>query len=939
MAQNSIEIFDDTVLKLTVNQGTEKERSITTVGNFTMGELAFARDTGRLFVGDCSDGETLPTTTESGEINYTKGGILTGNRYLGIIDSKPLAESSNDGKGNSIPLNYENTTSVGISGIIEKAIIGAKKDALSDKPIGDGKFKKEMVVDGDDDGQKLAYRWNRNAEYNEQYDAYNGDILYDVYNNAIILFDKSITAMASEQGNIVDGEGHPYSDESGQYFIDNGKKIDKIEDKVNVKRRTPTLNLESTGSGKIASDRFPVYGEGYVIFRNIEPDNETLEFVHKDFDPATGEPKTDAKFSHNVLKIKDLPYDRLSGNFNPNHFVTDDGTNTISIKDELPWVTEIGTSAGVTSLTIPRKIAVKQSSDDENPDTFTIEKINSNISKSLLCVKKNSDGYTITTDSPVYSFKLGNGLTSTSGKQVNLGLNSVPTILLDTGTAGNAGYVDPFWVEEDSITPVLNGDSYSYTGQYAISGGLIMMEGEYEQNYSETAIDWISKYQSDKNTATNFLKKPIALVWTTATGSAGPLSINTQFYNGDHLYCLNNKIYSLTGESSSTSVKIFTSGAAATGKAPLDIDAASLSQTKNAYRHYSQVDYIMSEEDEKTPAKIKLNTNLFKLVEWQYNSETNETIINGAYTSDGVSNVVDEIKIGNLQLWKNNAKGSGYDSFHTVQAETEEGSTTTVYSIYTDATDIISNVYYKITYLPVVEEGETPVVKTIDLVKNGYVKFLQTLQFLSENGKWYVGPNKEYEVNKFYKCSDFTSGDLESFTPTSEADIKSKESVVLAIVDENYEDEEPYFLFYRLINCPENETYRTKEVQNDDYKVRIPMHAKNALVEVTVYKSSGEEEIGVFTANTFSALKTSFSGENTPYEHTTGEQPNIHTSGMLNAGENEAALAGIKASRYTNTIEVPIHHDEVTGKPYFVLRFGNINTNSYFIAKLIGYTL
>ena len=63
MAQNSIEIFDDTVLKLTVNQGTENERAVKTAGNFTMGELAFVRDTGRLFVGDCSDDETLPEGT------------------------------------------------------------------------------------------------------------------------------------------------------------------------------------------------------------------------------------------------------------------------------------------------------------------------------------------------------------------------------------------------------------------------------------------------------------------------------------------------------------------------------------------------------------------------------------------------------------------------------------------------------------------------------------------------------------------------------------------------------------------------------------------------------------------------------------------------------------------------------------------------------------
>lgn len=121
MAQNKIEIFDDSVLKLTVNQGTEEERSETTLGNFNMGELAFARDTGRLFVGDCSDDETVPTTLPDGTLNYTKGGILTGNRYLGLIDSKPLVVNENNGN----PLEYTKTTKVlGSSTKREKPMIG-----------------------------------------------------------------------------------------------------------------------------------------------------------------------------------------------------------------------------------------------------------------------------------------------------------------------------------------------------------------------------------------------------------------------------------------------------------------------------------------------------------------------------------------------------------------------------------------------------------------------------------------------------------------------------------------------------------------------------------------------------------------------------------------------------------------------------------------------
>ena len=101
MATNSIKIFDDTVIKLSVNQGLEPQRSTEILGNFTSGELAFTRDTGRLFVGDNSDGER-----EHAGIQETIGGTLVGNKYLGLVDSKPLVIFENNGE----PLSYEKET-------------------------------------------------------------------------------------------------------------------------------------------------------------------------------------------------------------------------------------------------------------------------------------------------------------------------------------------------------------------------------------------------------------------------------------------------------------------------------------------------------------------------------------------------------------------------------------------------------------------------------------------------------------------------------------------------------------------------------------------------------------------------------------------------------------------------------------------------------------
>ena len=76
-----------------------------------MGELAFTRDTARLFVGNYKN---LNNTKDSDKI---LGGSLVGNKYLGLIDSKPLTHYKLvDSSGGStdtcvyLPLNYETST-------------------------------------------------------------------------------------------------------------------------------------------------------------------------------------------------------------------------------------------------------------------------------------------------------------------------------------------------------------------------------------------------------------------------------------------------------------------------------------------------------------------------------------------------------------------------------------------------------------------------------------------------------------------------------------------------------------------------------------------------------------------------------------------------------------------------------------------------------------
>lgn len=64
-----IKIYDDTILKQSIRQGTEEQRKSCM---FTSGELAYTRDTKRVFVGDYSN------QTNSG----TPGGIIVGNKLI-----------------------------------------------------------------------------------------------------------------------------------------------------------------------------------------------------------------------------------------------------------------------------------------------------------------------------------------------------------------------------------------------------------------------------------------------------------------------------------------------------------------------------------------------------------------------------------------------------------------------------------------------------------------------------------------------------------------------------------------------------------------------------------------------------------------------------------------------------------------------------------------
>lgn len=320
MAQQFIKIFDDTVLKQSINQGYETQRTNTRLGNFTMGELAFTRDTGRLFIGN-STPEYHPKDS-----NSVTGGILSGNKYLGLIDSKPLTHyilPSGEDINTSIttPLSYVNdnrfySTLTDENGIkiefIEPALFGK-----------DSKFRKDAKNDG----------WSKEATYNEKYDAYNGDYIYDVYTNAFIFFDKNIKPVEvnSPTNWIIDE-----NTEQQKFFIDENSASGTYSEsgaKSNYStNRTRILNAvkpdtESQDYTILGNPQHPVYGDGFVIMRIIEPDGKTLGYKEKSFEQSDGT-ASDGNYSHNYIEIKNLPIDKIAEHLDPKYFAP------ITIKDE-----------------------------------------------------------------------------------------------------------------------------------------------------------------------------------------------------------------------------------------------------------------------------------------------------------------------------------------------------------------------------------------------------------------------------------------------------------------------------------------------------------------------------------------------------------------------------------------------------------------------------
>ena len=306
MSQKEVKLYDDSVIKLTIKQGTEKERFPVTVGNgafskeedllnfekitsvsgaLVSGELGYTRDTNRLFVGNIS--ESL-----SGQQQQTPGGTLTGNKYLGFIDSRNVEDLSD-----STPLSLP-------------SLLGSSSIYRSYNFSGDATKQPEITEDK---------KWQKMPYYNVNYDAYDGDYMYDAYRNALILFDHNITP--SNNPSISSGKLSPTM---------RGKRKTIFESRFSGK------TLEG-GEQTVNAHTEDMYGDGYVLFYNVIPDGDTLTFANKSFD-KNGKDNNEANannYSYNIIKINRVPARLIMDTLDSSHFSISTGDDKVDGKIQL----------------------------------------------------------------------------------------------------------------------------------------------------------------------------------------------------------------------------------------------------------------------------------------------------------------------------------------------------------------------------------------------------------------------------------------------------------------------------------------------------------------------------------------------------------------------------------------------------------------------------
>lgn len=322
MSHKEIRLYDDSVIKLTVKQGLESERfpasnisengsaifnsdpinilnftDVTSIsGSFVSGELAYTRDTNRLFVGNIS--EKL-----NGDQQQTLGGTISGNKYLGYIDSRKNYTESDNGTPYALS---------GTNGLL-----------LESSPYRSYNF---TNVENNEIKQTEDKKWQRLSFYNEKYDAYDGDIMYDIYRNALILFDHNIKPEDGTTAGTATIGGKRKTPLMARF---SDEDVDNISAKSIVKQYTSDM-----------------YGDGYVLLYNVVPDGDTLTFAPRSFDENgiyNNKDEAAANYSQNIIKINKVPSPAIIDALDPDLFgFSETGSGKITIKtNNLPGNNDI----------------------------------------------------------------------------------------------------------------------------------------------------------------------------------------------------------------------------------------------------------------------------------------------------------------------------------------------------------------------------------------------------------------------------------------------------------------------------------------------------------------------------------------------------------------------------------------------------------------------
>lgn len=426
MNDNEIRLFDDSVIKLTIKQGTEAERfGISTInaggnvikdgvsinlfdfedinsvsGCLVSGEMGYTRDTNRLFVGNIS--ENFIDNGGTFIQQQTLGGVLSGNKYLGFIDSRKDPSSKNNGA--PIPLN----------------------EMLTEPQYRTYNFvnnNNEQIQTHDGQWQKLPY-------YNEKYNAYDGDYMYDAYRNALIIFDHNIKK-----------ENDNYS-------------ATVPSNTIGGKRKTPltALYANDKAASKEVLNSFTsdMYGDGYYLFYNVIPDGDTLTFAGKNFE-ETGAPNTEdfkeGNYSYNIIKLNSIPTDILKARLDDNFKIEGDKITLVGGGSDIQ-IENVSSS----------KIIINDANGKLVQSNYDVEKLGLFITKSDL------------------EAKLGEYVTSTYLKANYYTREEVETKLktLSNGASGGSAastmrnFSYPFYAARDE-----NGNTYSFAANATISPSTI----------------------------------------------------------------------------------------------------------------------------------------------------------------------------------------------------------------------------------------------------------------------------------------------------------------------------------------------------------------------------------------------------------------------------------------------------------------------------------